>query len=189
MRRTSAGFSVITADMRSSTLGLQIAGETYTPFGHRDYAKAIQDIKKSDADVIFNTINGDSNIAFYDELAAQGITSDKIPVVATSIGEDELRSLLPARVKGHLATWNYFQSIDSPRNKEFVARFQDEFGWDRVTSDPMEAAPRPDSPRGPRSALARDSHEQGAAGVREKHAVAGESFRASRLRLRKCNLT
>jgi urea transport system substrate-binding protein len=120
--------------------GLQIAGETYTPLGHRGYAKAIQDIKKADPDIIFNTINGGSNIDFYDELAAQGITSDKIPVVATSIGEDELRNLLPSRVKGHFATWNYFQSIDTPRNKEFVSRFQNEFGWDRVTSDPMEAA-------------------------------------------------
>jgi urea transport system substrate-binding protein len=122
------------------TRGLQAVGESYTPLGHREYTKAIQDVKKADPDVIFNTINGDSNIAFYDELAAQGITADKIPVVATSVGEDELRSLLPARVKGHLAAWNYFQSIDTPRNKEFVRRYQDERGWDRVTSDPMEAA-------------------------------------------------
>jgi urea transport system substrate-binding protein len=60
--------------------------------------------------------------------------------VATSVGEDELRSLLPSRVMGHLAAWNYFQSIDTPRNKAFVSRFQEERGWDRVTSDPMEAA-------------------------------------------------
>jgi ABC-type branched-subunit amino acid transport system substrate-binding protein len=67
----------------------------------RAAACSIQDIKKADPDVIFNTINGDSNIAFYDELAAQGITADKIPVVATSVGEDELRNLHPSRVKGH----------------------------------------------------------------------------------------
>jgi urea transport system substrate-binding protein len=120
--------------------GLQIAGESYTPLGHREYARAIQDIKKADPDVIVNTINGDSNIAFYDELAAQGITADKIPVLATSVNEDELRNLLPARVKGHLAAWNYFQSIDTPRNNEFVSRFQADRGWDRVTCDPMEAA-------------------------------------------------
>jgi urea transport system substrate-binding protein len=117
-----------------------VAGESYTPLGHREYTKAIQDIKKADPDVVVNTINGDSNIAFYDGLATQGITADKIPVVATSVGEDELRSLLPSRVVGHLAAWNYFQSIDTPRNKEFVGRFQAERGWDRVTSDPMEAA-------------------------------------------------
>jgi urea transport system substrate-binding protein len=120
--------------------GLTVAGESYSPLGHRDYSQAVKTIIKADADVIFNTINGDSNIAFYDALAAAGITADKIPVVATSIGEDELRSLLPSRVAGHLAAWNYFQSIDTPQNKRFVKRFQEERGWDRVTSDPMEAA-------------------------------------------------
>src|SRR5262249_15560334 len=96
--------------------GLQAAGERYTPLGHREDTKALQEIKKADRDVIVNTINGDSNISFYDELAAQGITADRIPVVATSVGEDELRSLLPSRVRGHLAAWNYFQSLDTPRN-------------------------------------------------------------------------
>jgi urea transport system substrate-binding protein len=120
--------------------GLQAAGESYTPLGHRDFKKAMEDIKKADPDVIFNTINGDSNTHFYDELAAQGITAEKIPVVATSVGEDELRGLHPSRVAGQLAAWNYFQSIDTPRNKEFVSRFQADRGWDRVTSDPMEAA-------------------------------------------------
>jgi urea transport system substrate-binding protein len=120
--------------------GLSAAGESYTPLGHRDFSKPIQDLKKANPDVIINTINGDSNISFYDELATQGITADMIPVVATSVGEDELRNMLPSRVKGHLAAWNYFQSIDTPRNKEFVSRFQEERGWDRVTSDPMEAA-------------------------------------------------
>jgi urea transport system substrate-binding protein len=120
--------------------GLEAVGESYTPLGHDDYKQAIDGIKKADPDVIINTINGDSNIAFYDGLAAQGITAEKIPVVATSVGEDELRSLLPSRVKGHLAAWNYFQTIDTPRNREFVRAFQDARGWDRVTSDPMEAA-------------------------------------------------
>ncbi len=64
--------------------------------------------------MIFSTINGDSNVNFYNELAAQGITADKIPVVAVSVGEDELRGLDPSKVKGHLAAWNYFQSIDTP---------------------------------------------------------------------------
>jgi urea transport system substrate-binding protein len=120
--------------------GIAVAGKNYTPLGHRDYAEPVQDIKKADPDVVINTINGDSNFAFYDELAARGITADKVPVVATSVGEDELRGLHPSRVKGHLAAWNYFQSIDTPRNKDFVRRFQDARGWDRVTSDPMEAA-------------------------------------------------
>jgi urea transport system substrate-binding protein len=120
--------------------GLQVAGDNYTPMGNRDYKSVMEDIKKADPDVIFSTINGDSNISFYDELAAQGITAKKIPVVATSVGEDELRNILPARVKGHLAAWNYFQTIDTPRNKEFLTRFRENRGRDRVTDDPIEAA-------------------------------------------------
>jgi urea transport system substrate-binding protein len=85
-------------------------------------------------------INGDSNLHFYNELQRQRISADDVPVIATSIGEDELRGLLPEAVEGHLATSNYFQSIDSPQNRIFVQGFQDEHGEDRVMSDPMEAA-------------------------------------------------
>ena len=77
---------------------------------------------------------------FYNELAAQGITADKIPVVAVSVGEDELTGLDPSKVKGHLAAWNYFQSVDTPKNKEFVKKFQAKYGKDRVTDDPIAAA-------------------------------------------------
>ena len=69
-----------------------------------------------------------------------GITADKLPVCAVSVGEDELRGLDPSKVKGHLAAWNYFQTIDTPQNKEFVKKFQDKYGKDRVTDDPIEAA-------------------------------------------------
>src|SRR5207248_636800 len=103
---------------------LEPVEEKYTPFGHKDYQAIVQDIKEKQPDVIFSTINGDSNVNFYNELAAQGITADKIPVVAVSVGEDELRGLDPSKVKGHLAAWNYFQSIDTPKNKEFVANFR-----------------------------------------------------------------
>jgi urea transport system substrate-binding protein len=126
--------------------GLDPIDEQYTPFGHKDYANLVQDIKKKGADVIFSTINGDSNVNFYNELEAQGITADKVPVVAVSVGEDELRGLDPAKVKGHLAAWNYFQSIDSPANKEFVKNFnafcekQYKKKEERVTDDPIEAA-------------------------------------------------
>jgi urea transport system substrate-binding protein len=121
--------------------GLKPVDEKYTPLGHLDYQNLVQDIKKAEPDVIFSTINGDSNVNFYNELAAQGITADKIPVVAVSVGEDELRGLDPAKVKGHLAAWNYFQSIDNPKNKEFIKKFQ-EYTKDplRVTDDPIEAA-------------------------------------------------
>jgi urea transport system substrate-binding protein len=120
--------------------GLKPVAENYTPLGHKDYATYVQDIKKEQPDVIFSTINGDSNVNFYNELANAGITAEQIPVVAVSVGEDELRGLDPARVKGHLAAWNYFESIDTPKNKEFVKKFKAKYGPDRVTDDPIEAA-------------------------------------------------
>jgi urea transport system substrate-binding protein len=120
--------------------GLDVIAEKYTQFGHKDYATYVQDIKASDADVVFSTINGDSNINFYNEMGSQGLTAEKVPVVAVSVGEDELRGLDPAKVKGHLAAWNYFQSVDIPKNKEFVKKFQDKYGKDKVTDDPIEAA-------------------------------------------------
>ena len=120
--------------------GLKVLAEKYTPFGFSDYAAIVQDIKAKDPDVIFSTINGDSNINFYNELASQGITADKVPVVAVSVGEDELQGLKPEKVKGHLAAWNYYQSVNTPINKAFVERFQKKYGKDRVTDDPIAAA-------------------------------------------------
>jgi urea transport system substrate-binding protein len=120
--------------------GIEPVAEEYTELGHLEYRQVVQNIKKADPDVIFSTINGDSNINFYNELAAAGITADKIPVVAVSVGEDELVGLDPSKVKGHLAAWNYFQSLDTPKNKEFVKKFQDKYGKNRVTDDPIAAA-------------------------------------------------
>ena len=115
--------------------------EKYTGFGHKDYATIVQDIKAYGPDVVFSTINGDSNINFYNEMATAGLTADKCPICAVSVGEDELRGLdkLDA-FKGHYAAWNYYQSLDTPANKEFVKRFKAKYGKDRVTDDPIEAA-------------------------------------------------
>ena len=123
--------------------GMKPVAEKYTPLGHLEYQNIVQDIKKEDPDVIFSTINGDSNVNFYNELAAQGITADKCPVVAVSVGEDELRGLDPAKVKGHLAAWNYFQSIDTPVNKEFVKKFKEKYG--KPTASPTTRSRRPTS--------------------------------------------
>ncbi len=121
--------------------GLKEVADEYTPLGHTEYSAVVQKIKSAEPDVIFSTINGDSNINFYKELQAQGITADKVPVVAVSVGEDELRGLNPDQVKGHLAAWNYFQSITTPKNKEFIEKFR-KFTKDptQVTDDPIEAA-------------------------------------------------
>jgi urea transport system substrate-binding protein len=112
----------------------------YVSLTHKDFKTVVDDIKAKGPDVIFSTINGDSNLPFYNELAANKITAGSIPVCAVSVGEDELRGLEPPIVEGHLAAWNYFQTVNTPENKEFVKKFQDKYGKDRVTDDPIEAA-------------------------------------------------
>ena len=124
--------------------------EEYTPFGHSDYQTIVGKIKDFDKDgnaCVLSTINGDSNVPFYKEFANQGLTADKCPVMAFSVAEDELRSMETEKLVGHLAAWNYFQSIDTPENKKFVAAFKAYCkshklpgGDSRVTDDPIEAA-------------------------------------------------
>jgi urea transport system substrate-binding protein len=89
---------------------------------------------------VISTINGDANIGFYNELAAAGIEADDIPVVAFSVGEEELAGLDTAPLEGHLAAWNYFQSADTPENEAFIAAWHEFIGDEaRPTNDPMEA--------------------------------------------------
>ena len=124
--------------------------EEYTPFGHSDYQTIVGKIKafSKDGDAcVLSTINGDSNVPFYKEFANQGLTADKCPIMAFSVAEDELRSMETEKLVGHLACWNYYQSIDTPENKAFVANFKAYCsshnlpgGSDRVTDDPIEAA-------------------------------------------------
>ena len=115
----------------------------YTPFGHSDWATIVADVVELAADGsqvgVISTINGDANIGFYKELAASGISADDIPVVAFSVGEEELSGLDTTDLVGHLAAWNYFQSADTPANAEWVAAWKARMGEDRVTNDPMEA--------------------------------------------------
>ena len=115
----------------------------YTPFGHSDWSKIVADVVALGADGkkvgVISTINGDANIGFYKELAAQGVSADDIPVIAFSVGEEELSGLDTSNLVGHLAAWNYFQSAESPLNDDFVARWKARMGEDRVTNDPMEA--------------------------------------------------
>lgn len=115
----------------------------YTPFGHSDWSKIVADVVALGADGkkvgVISTINGDANIGFYKELAAAGISADDIPVVAFSVGEEELSGLDTSNLVGHLAAWNYFQSADSDINAEWVAAWKERMGEERVTNDPMEA--------------------------------------------------
>jgi len=120
--------------------GLEPAGMAYVPLGHRQFTGAIEMILASKADCVLSTLNGDSNVAFFAALAEAGLDPEEVPVVSTSVGEDELRNLPPEQVQGHLAAWSYFQSLPGAANHGWVKRFRREFGYDRVTSDPMEAA-------------------------------------------------
>ena len=116
----------------------------YTPFGHSDWATIVGDVVALGAGGkkvgVISTINGDANIGFYKELAAAGVSADDIPVVAFSVGEEELSGLDTTELVGHLAAWNYFQSADTPENAAFIAAWHDFIGdTKRVTNDPMEA--------------------------------------------------
>ena len=115
----------------------------YTPFGHSDWATIVADVVALGADGkqvgVISTINGDANIGFYKELAAAGISADDIPVVAFSVGEEELSGLDTTNLVGHLAAWNYFQSAESDANTSFIDAWKAKMGDERVTNDPMEA--------------------------------------------------
>ncbi|MBU2980784.1 urea ABC transporter substrate-binding protein [Lentibacter algarum] len=115
----------------------------YTPFGHSDWSKIVADVVALGADGkkvgVISTINGDANIGFYKELAAAGISADDIPVVAFSVGEEELSGLDTANLVGHLAAWNYFQSAEAESNTAFIEAWKAKMGAERVTNDPMEA--------------------------------------------------
>ena len=116
-----------------------VVGEEYVSLGESNFTEIINRIQQAQPDVVFNTLNGDSNIAFYQQYQEAGITSDQIPILAVSIAEAELQGIGNAAA-GHYACWSYFQSLDTPRNRQFVENFQQRYGSDRVTSAPIEAA-------------------------------------------------
>jgi len=116
----------------------------YTPFGYSDWQGIIAKVKRfasaGKKTAIVSTINGDANVPFYKELANQGITSDEIPVMAFSVGEQELSGIDTKPLIGDLAAWNYFESVDTPANDKFIAEWHKYIGNNkRVTNDPMEA--------------------------------------------------
>ncbi len=118
----------------------EVLGEQYILLGSKDVQKTVDEIVAAKPDVILNTINGDSNVAFFKALRARGVTPDVIPTMSFSIAEDELRSMDPSSMAGDYAAWNYFQSAEGAVNERFVASFKRKFGADRVTDDPIEAS-------------------------------------------------
>ena len=116
----------------------------YTPFGHSDWQTIVSDIKAFGSagkkTAVVSTINGDANVPFYKELGNQGVSAEDIPVVAFSVGEEELAGLDTAPLVGHLTAWNYFQSVDTPENADFIEKWRTFIKDEkRVTNDPMEA--------------------------------------------------
>jgi len=116
----------------------------YSSFGQNDWRRAVSDIKTFGAagkkTAVVSTVNGDANVHFYAELARQGVSAQEIPVMAFSVGEQELSKIDTALLAGHLASWNYFMSIDSPENENFIRTWREFTGdSERVTNDPMES--------------------------------------------------
>ncbi len=120
--------------------GIEIVGEEYAPLGHTDFSTIVTKLKGSGAQAVFNTLNGDSNVAFFKEYKNVGLTAETVPVVSVSIAEEEVGGIGVDNIVGQLTAWNYYQTVDTPENTKFVQAFKAEYGDDRVTSDPMEAA-------------------------------------------------
>jgi urea transport system substrate-binding protein len=118
----------------------RVVGEAYVPLGSDEVASAVAEIVEVQPDVILNTINGDTNLAFYRALRAAGIESEEIPTIAFSISESELRTLDPRALAGDYTVWSYYQSLPGAANQRFVRDFKARYGEDRVTSAPLEAA-------------------------------------------------
>ncbi|MDB9447038.1 urea ABC transporter substrate-binding protein [Anabaena sp. CS-542/02] len=123
-------------------LGGKTVGEDYLPLGNVEVTPIISKIRQAlpNGGVIYNTLNGDSNVAFFKQLKGAGLTADKYPSMSVSIAEEEVKAIGVEYLQGHYAAWNYFQTVDTPANKKFVEAFKKEYGADRVINDPMEAA-------------------------------------------------
>ena len=116
-----------------------MAGEQYIPLGDTDFQTIISEIQSVQPDAIFNTLNGDSNVAFFKQFVDAGYTADDIPIMSVSVAEEEVKSIGTEFLGGHLVSWNYYETVDSPENAAFVEAYH-EFTDGRPTSDPVESA-------------------------------------------------
>jgi|GEM_PF-61142 len=132
--------NAIIKDELQILVGGRVVGEAYIPLGSADVQSVIKQIEIAQPDVIINTINGDSNIAFFRALRGAGISSADVPVMSTSIGEQELRTLGISNLVGDYAAQNYFQSVEGVENDQFLERLHQKYGSQRVATDAMEAA-------------------------------------------------
>ncbi|MEU3276616.1 urea ABC transporter substrate-binding protein [Streptomyces antibioticus] len=120
--------------------GMTVLGEDYAPLGSTEFSTIANKVKASKADAVFNTLNGDSNVAFFKEYKSAGLTAKSMPVVSVSIAEEEVKSIGPQYLAGQLTAWNYYQTTPGAANEKFVKAYKAKYGADKPTSDPMEAA-------------------------------------------------
>jgi len=119
--------------------GMEILGEEYLPLGSTEVSTIVNKVQQAKPDFVFNTLNGDSNVAFFKQLKSAGIGPDTIPTMSVSIAEEEVKAIGTEYLSGQYVAWNYYQTTDTPANTEFVKAFKAKYGSDKVTSDPMEA--------------------------------------------------
>jgi len=122
--------------------GGKVVGEDYIPLGDTEVTAVVSKIQSAlpDGGIIYNSLNGGTNVAFFKQLQGAGLTPDKYPSMSVSIAEEEVKAIGVEYLKGHYAAWNYFQTVDTPASKKFVEAFKAKYGDDRVVNDPMEAA-------------------------------------------------
>lgn len=119
--------------------GITILGEEYLQLGDTNVQGIVQKVLDAKPQIVFNTLNGDTNVSFFKEFKAKGNTPDKIQTISVSIAEEEVGGVGVDNLVGHLVAWNYYQTTDLPRNKEFVASYKAEYGAEKNTADPIEA--------------------------------------------------
>ncbi|TMR25018.1 urea ABC transporter substrate-binding protein [Nonomuraea turkmeniaca] len=120
--------------------GMKVLGEDYAPLGSTEFSTITNKVKAAGAGAVFNTLNGDSNVAFFKEYKSAGLTADKMPVLSVSIAEEEVKSIGTQYLADQLTAWNYYQTTPGAANEKFVKAYKAKYGEDKPTSDPMEAA-------------------------------------------------
>ncbi|MDP2711245.1 MAG: urea ABC transporter substrate-binding protein [Solirubrobacteraceae bacterium] len=118
---------------------VEIVGEEYAPLGNTEYATTINKIKQAKPDAVFQTINGDSNVAFWKQFKDAGLDSETLPVISVSTSEDEVKGVGIENIVGQYVAWNYYQTTEGSKNEAFVKAYKEKYGQDRVTGDPIEA--------------------------------------------------
>lgn len=127
-------------EAQAKELRLEIVGEEYADMDQTDFAAIISKIEKADPDIIVNTLNGTGNVSFFKQMSEKNYTSEDYMTMSFSIAEEEVKTIGSDILKGHMVSWNYYQTTDTEENEKFVKAYKEKYGEDRVTSDPVEAA-------------------------------------------------